>query len=56
MGESGDDYELPDATSRIEELLERICRVDGKKRAMCSLAFSLGQDVAMGVNLYTLAR
>uniref|UniRef100_A0A1B6K8I0 VWFA domain-containing protein n=1 Tax=Graphocephala atropunctata TaxID=36148 RepID=A0A1B6K8I0_9HEMI len=49
------DTEL-DSTSRLEELLERVNRLDFRTRRYAKLKWNLGKGVALGISLYTLYR
>jgi hypothetical protein len=55
-GEHSDDWRLPNPSTKLEELTERVYRKDHKKRNIGKLIFSLGDEVKFGVSIYSLVR
>jgi hypothetical protein len=51
-----DEWRLPNPSTRLEELTERVYRKDHKKRNISKLIFSLGDEVKFGVSVYSLVR
>ena len=55
-GDDSDDLRIPNASSKFDELLARVCRKDHKKRSMGKLHFTLGSGVKLGITVYNLVR
>jgi hypothetical protein len=55
-GDYSDEWRLPNPSTRLEELTERVYRKDHKKRNIAKLLFSLGDEVKFGVSVYSLVR
>jgi hypothetical protein len=55
-GNYSDEWRLPNPSTRLEELTERVYRKDHKKRNIGKLIFSLGDEVNFGVSVYSLVR
>jgi hypothetical protein len=55
-GDFSDEWRLPDPSTKLDELKERVYRKDHKKRNIGKLVFSLGDEVKFGVSVYSLVR
>jgi len=55
-GDFSDEWRLPDPSTKLDELKERVYRKDHKKRNIGKLIFSLGDEVKFGVSVYNLVR
>nr|CAD7398661.1 unnamed protein product [Timema cristinae] len=55
-GDDDSDWDLPNPTTKLEELLSRVCRKDYKKRSVGKLYLTLGAGVRISVGVYNLAR
>uniref|UniRef100_A0A2Z5TRK7 ATP-dependent DNA helicase 2 subunit 1 n=1 Tax=Reticulitermes speratus TaxID=60591 RepID=A0A2Z5TRK7_9NEOP len=55
-GDDSDEWRLPNASTRFEELQARVYRKDHKKRSVGRILFSLGDGVKFGVSVYNLVR
>jgi hypothetical protein len=55
-GDNSDEWRLPNPSTRLQELEERVYRKDHKKRNIGKLIFSLGDEVNFGVSVYSLVR
>jgi ATP-dependent DNA helicase 2 subunit 1 len=55
-GDFSDEWRLPDPSTKLDELKERVYRKDHRKRNIGKLIFSLGDEVKFGVSVYSLVR
>ncbi|XP_067003694.2 X-ray repair cross-complementing protein 6 [Anabrus simplex] len=56
LGEDSADFTLPVPSTKLDELLTRVCRQNHKKRSVGRLIFKLGPQVEISVAVYNLVR